>query len=105
MYFVLNAPVLTAFGDYRFEGPLALDEARAFALRGVRSAVGHAATADFLSEILGIDIPWNREAICMQPGDQALVLRLVDRLPEASILGAEALRSTPHEFGVLKRLR
>ena len=41
----------------------------------------------------------------MQPGDQALVFRLLERLPEGSVLDTEAVAATPHEFGLLTRLR
>lgn len=104
MRYLLNAPVLTTLGDYRFEGPLALEAARAFAARGAHSAVGHAATARFLSQCLGVTVPCQRDTIRMQPGDQALVLRLLERQPEGAVLDAQALAAAPHEFGLLTRL-
>ncbi len=105
MNYLLNSPVLTHYGDYRFEGPLALETARAFAAQGAYSVVGHAATAHFLSQRLGVAVPCQRETIRMQPGDQALVLRLLERQPEGTVLDAQALASAPHEFGLLTRLR
>lgn len=105
MRYLLNAPVLTNHGDYRFEGPLALDAARVFAAQGAHSAVGHATTARFLAQRLGVQVPCQRKAIRMQPGDQALVLRLLERQPEGLLLDAEALAAAPHEFGLLTRLR
>ena len=105
MNYLLNTPVLTTYGDYRFEGPLALEAARAFAAQGAQSAIGHAGSADFLSQCLGVAVPCQREAIRMQPGDRALVLRLLQRQPEGVLLDAEALAKTPHEFGLLTRLR
>ena len=103
--YLLNTPVLTTYGDYRFEGPLPLAAARLFAMQPVHSAIGHAGTARFLSRCLGLDVPNRREAIRMQPGDQALVFRLLERLPEGSVLDTEAVAATPHEFGLLTRLR
>lgn len=105
MRYLLNAPVLTAHGDYRFEGPLALDAARAFAVQGALSAVGHKATARWLSQCLGVAVPCRRQAIRMQPGDQALVLRLLQRQSEGAVLDAFALAAAQHEFGLLTRLR
>lgn len=105
MRYLLNTPVLTAHGDYRFEGPLTLGAARAFAARGARSAIGHDGTARFVSQRLGVAVPVLRVAIRMRPGDQALVLRLLERQPEGTLLDGEDLAGVPHEFALLTRLR
>ncbi len=104
MRYLLNSPVITHYGDYRFEGPVPLAAARAFAAQRPQSAIGHAGAAQFLSAQLGMAVACQRVAVRMQPGDQALVLRLLDRLPEGASLEAHTLASLPHEFGLLTRL-
>lgn len=105
MIYLLNTPILTAYGLWRFEGPLALHDVRArLADEAYTSAIGHAATAVWLSRLLGRDIPANRIEVGMQPGDAALVLRILQRLPEGQLLDAQALERIPFELGWLVRL-
>ncbi|MBI2806664.1 MAG: DUF1874 domain-containing protein [Planctomycetes bacterium] len=100
--FILNTPILTAFGEWRFE-PLAIDQAKAIIRLGFVSAVGHAASAQFLTLQLGVEVPVNRVAIEMQPGDQAVVLRLQGRLPEGKVLTEDEMKALPFELGLLTR--
>lgn len=105
MPFLLNAPLLTEYGEYTFSGPLTPAQARERVREGAISAIGHAGAAALLGRLLGIEVPERREAIRMQAGDAALVLRLTQRLPEGVVLDADALAQWPHELAWLERRR
>lgn len=102
--YLLNTPILTAYGDFRFAGPIAPDEAQRRLQDGFESAIGHAEAAAFLSALLGIEVPTNRISVSMQPGDSALVLRLKERLPEGRVLSAADMARVPFELAWLERL-
>ena len=99
--YVLNTPILTSYNNYRFSGPISPEEARQLIAGRFVSAIGHEASSVFLSSILGMNIPANRIAVTMNPGDKALVMRLKGRLPEGKILNETELAAIPYELGVL----
>ena len=101
--YLLNSPVLTAYGEYRFEGPITADAARELLADGFISAIGHKTAADFLSQLLQLTVPFDRSRIEMQPGDHAVILRLMERLPEGHVLSKEEAATYPHELSVLQR--
>jgi len=68
------------------------------------SAIGHAPTAEFASNILKIEIPVNRISIQMQDGDELIVLQLLSRLPEGVVLTQEELVKIPHKWYLVQLL-
>ena len=67
------------------------------------SAVGHEATAKVLTELLGVEIPFNRITVKMKEGDSALHFVLRTRLPEGKVLNEEELRQLDFDL-VLSRV-
>ena len=67
----------------------------------VISAVGHQATAEILSEILGTKIEFNRIQIFLKPGDKAIHFYLKQRLEEGKILSKEEMQP-PYSLVLLK---
>ena len=102
--YIINSPILTEYGDWRFEGPLTIEQAKNTLADGFISAIGHTATAQFLSQLLGIAIAENRIQINMGKGEQALVFRLKIRIEEGRLLQSDELASIPYEMGLLTRL-
>ena len=103
--YVLNSPVLTNYGEWRFEGPISAEAATVWLKQApFVSAVGHQATAAVLSGLTHVEVRANRVQIQMQKGDMALVFRLLNRLPEGSVFNIEILRQCQYELGLLSRL-
>ncbi|MDC8832064.1 STIV orfB116 family protein [Alteromonas gilva] len=102
--YVLNSPVLTDYGNYTFIGPVSVPQAQDLLLKHeFVSAIGHQATADLLSAILNVAIPHNRVHIKMKPGDQALVFRLLSRMPDGVILDQHTINEQQYELAILTR--
>lgn len=135
MQYVLNSAVLTAFGEFRYtalspsqakswlttcecdhsSGQIDGQTCRTCRGSGYRwtSTMGYQETASALEELMGFTpgtIPVNRVQIAMEPGDSALVFRLMfppgtPRLdPQDKGRLREHLRAQHWELGLLVRL-
>jgi len=105
--YILNTPVLTQYGEWLYEGPLSIKAAKTLLLKQeFVSAVGHQASADFLTKLLEINVSMNRIQISMDKNDRALILSLKTRLPENLILqDKKQIAALPYELGLLTRLK
>jgi len=68
------------------------------------SAIGHEATARLLSEMLGIEIPYNRIAVKMREGDIGIHFFLKTRLPEGKVLSKEELKKLDYDL-ILSKIK
>jgi hypothetical protein len=71
------------------------EEAKKILSGGFESAVGHQGAAVFLSRLLGIEVPTNRQSIFMRPGDTGIHFFPKQRLPEGSVLSDEEMKKVP----------
>ncbi len=108
--YILNSAVITAPGVYEYR-LITPEEAREWLRQGDWvSTVGYAETAEALATLAGMEIPVNRVIIKMEPGDEALVFRVVlppgtPRItPEMKGMLTREFIEQNSEIGILKRL-
>ena len=90
MLYVLNSATLPLAGGKKYlikAREISVEEAsELLKSEPFISAVGHEATAKALSNVFGVEIPFNRVQITLQPGDKLISIILKKRLPEGAIL-------------------
>lgn len=108
---LLNAPILTAHGDFRF-APLSLEAAKSLIRKfqaenkSIESAIGHAATAEILTELLEFPVAANRIEFRQTNDDAAaLIFKLKTRIPEGKVLNRDEIEQTGYEFGLLTKIK
>ena len=57
------------------------------------SAVGHAGTAQIMTQLLSFEVPVNRIAIKLNEGDEAIVFQVLERLPEGKVLSKDEIET------------
>ena len=70
--------------------------------RGFTSVIGHQATADFLSKLLGINVPANRATITLDEETVLVVFQLMQRLPEGTVLSKKEIDEIPYKFYLVR---
>jgi hypothetical protein len=106
---LLNTAILTSYGKFRFKR-IKPDEARQlirdFVVEGkeIVSAIGHASTAEILSELFEYSVQVQRVEVEQTPADVALVFRLKGRLSEGQGLTRSEIEQIGYEFGRLEKL-
>ena len=106
----LNASDLTSFGDFRFE-QLSLEQAKDLIKKftesenkRIESAIGHAATAEILTELLEYQVETNRIEFIQTTDDAALVFKLQKPAPEGAVLNRAQVEEIGYEFGLLTKI-
>lgn len=101
---LLNAAVLTANGTFKLSN-ISLDDVKEMLTEeNIISAVGHSATADIMTELVGITIPTNRIQAKQEAGQNAIIFKLLKRPEEGKILNREEIEEIGYEFLLLERL-
>jgi hypothetical protein len=100
---ILNTSILTAYGDYSYRQVSLTEVQNLVRENQILSAVGHASTAQILSELLQSEIAVNRIQFAQEVGQSAIVFKLKSRPPEGKILSREEIDAIGYDFGVLTR--
>lgn len=106
---LLNTSISTTEGTYHLSKLPAGDAIQMF-IDAVQdpnntllSAIGHQATADILSDLLGMKIEVNRIEYAQEIDDIALVFKLHARVPEGRILTRAEIEKIGYDFFELAR--
>ena len=102
---LLNTSILTAYGTFDFQ-QISLVAARELVKNAeIVSAIGHAATAEILSDLLEIKVEANRVNFVQTIENIALIFKLKARITEGKILNRAEIEEIGYEFGILRRLK
>jgi len=103
MRYLLNSAVITAPGRYEYR-LVSSEEAAAWLRQGnFISRIGYPATADHIKALSGIRPELSREATAMQPGDEALIVRLKYRIADPAQKINHAPAPEDWEYGILTK--
>lgn len=101
---LFNGTVATTNGLYSIED-IDLKTAKKYVKEnGFISAIGHEATAEIMSEILGQDISMNRIQFHQKVGQIAIVFKLNERPEEGKILSRHEVEKVGYSLKKMERL-
>lgn len=96
---LLNTSIMTSPGVHSLRR-ITVEEARCVLAEAqqIESAVGHEATAQVMTELLGRTIAVNRQFYVSKPGSVAIVFKLKGRPPEGKVLTREEMEAYGYEI-------
>ncbi|SDK93288.1 YddF family protein [Natronincola ferrireducens] len=102
---LFNGTVATTNGIYQISN-ITIEEAKALIQEhSYISAIGHEATAQAMSDLLGVGVEMNRIQFFQEVGQKAIVLKLNVRPPEGVILTREEIEKVGYSFKLMERLQ
>jgi hypothetical protein len=91
--------MLSSFPSTLMVREASLEEVKELLSNGTfTSAIGHQATAELLTKLLNIQVPFNRTQIQLSSSDILIVFQLLTRLEEGKILTEEELAKLQFKF-------
>ena len=100
---VLNSSIVTANGIFS-RRTISVQRAKDLVEEDFISYVGHPATCEILSTLLGVEIPMNRGQFSQRVGQKALIFKLNGRPAPGVELSKEELEEIGFSFFELTRL-
>jgi len=101
---ILNTPILTDEGNYKLSS-ITLEQAQKLVNENdFDSYIGHQATSEILSILLGTEVPMNRQQFKQEIGQKAIIFKLNSRLQEGQVLTTiPEIESIGYTFQLLER--
>lgn len=101
---ILNTPILTGEGTYKLSS-ITLEQAQKLVNENdFDSYIGHQATSEILSILLGTEVPMNRQQFTQEIGQKAIIFKLNSRLQEGQVLTTiQEIESIGYTFQLLER--
>jgi hypothetical protein len=101
---ILNTSILTTYGVYKYER-ISVEECKKLISSGFNSAVGHKATCEVLSSLLGVPVDYKRIEYFQDIKETVIVFKLKSRIDEGKVLTLKEINEIGYEFGKLTRIK